>query len=420
MSAFGTSSALDHRALRGVRAWLTAERRVALSDAWRAMWWSRCVVWAAGLGALLAFGPYGHNERAYDPAGLTRPFGPLGDFLAGPGARWDSQWFLLIAQDGYLDDDRTAFFPLYPLLAHVAGAPLRSPLLGGMLVSLVAFGIALYLLHRLTTLELGPDAARTAVLLCAFFPMSFFFSAVYSEALFLVLSVGAVYAARLERWPLAAALAVLAGTSRSAGFLLLVPLAILWWRGDGRRLRDAAWLALVPLGPAIYAVYLDAATGHAGAAFSAQDAWMRHFAGPFAGVWDGTSAAWDGARQLLSGSRSPRYFEVAAGDPFSVAGHNLTLFAFLVLAVIGTVGVLRTLPLAYGAWCVAMLALPLSYPVETQPLMSLPRFVAVLFPLFMWGAVWLERRRVVGWGLLASGLGLAVFSAQFACWVWIA
>jgi Mannosyltransferase (PIG-V) len=420
MSAFGLASALDHAALRAARRVLTADRRLSLRIAWGALWWSRAVVWGAGLVALLALGPHGHNERAYDPAGLTRPFGALGDLLVGPAARWDSQWFLLIAKDGYVDDDRAAFFPLYPLLAHVAGAPFSSPLLGGILVSFACFLVALYLLHRLTTLELGPDVARTAVLLCAFFPMSFYFSAVYSEALFLALAVGAVYAARLRRWPLAAGLAFVAGTSRSAGVLLLLPLAILWWQSDGRRWRDALWLVLVPLGPAVFALYLDATTGDANAAFSAQDAWMRDFGGPFAGIWDGTLAAIDGARQLLSGSRSPVYFEIAAGDPFSVAGHNLTLFAFLVLAAIATVGVLRRLPLAYGAWCVAMLALPLSYPVATQPLMSLPRFAAVLFPGYMWLALWLTRRRAAGWGVAVSGVALAVFSAQFACWVWIA
>jgi Mannosyltransferase (PIG-V) len=420
MSAFGSAAAPDHPAVRAVRRRLTAERRVALRDAWSALWWSRTLVWGAGLAALIAIGPHRHNEQAYDPAGLTRPFGALGDLLVGPATRWDSQWFLLIAKDGYVDDDRTAFFPLYPLLAHVVGAPFASPLLGGLVVSFAAFGVALYLLHRLTVLELGAQHARTAVLLCAFFPMSFYFSAVYSEALFLALAVGGVYAARLGRWPVAALLAVLAGTSRSAGGLLLIPLAILWFQSDRRRLRDAAWLVLVPLGPAVYAVYLQLVTGDANAAFSAQDAWMRHFAGPFAGIWDGTVAAFDGARQLLSGSRTPVYFKGAAGDPFSIAGHNLTLFAFLVLAAIATAGVLRRLPLAYGAWCVAMLALPLSYPVSTQPLMSLPRFAAVLFPGYMWLALWLDRRRVADWGLAVSAVALVVFSAQFACWVWIA
>ena len=50
---------------------------------------------------------------------------------------------------------------------------------------------------------------------------------------------------------------------------------------------------------------------------------------------------------------------------------------------------LRRLPLAYGAYVIAALALPLSYPVTAQPLMSLPRFLVVLFPLSMWLAAWL-------------------------------
>ena len=39
------------------------------------------------------------------------------------------------------------------------------------------------------------------------------------------------------------------------------------------------------------------------------------------------------------------------------------------------------------------LLLPLTFPVTPQPLMSLPRFLAVLFPIFMWLAVWCEERR---------------------------
>ena len=66
--------------------------------------------------------------------------------------------------------------------------------------------------------------------------------------------------------------------------------------------------------------------------------------------------------------RSPVYFSVAAGDPFVIAAQNLILFAFLVLGLVGTVGVLRRLPIAYGGYMVAAVALPLSYPVPPQPL----------------------------------------------------
>ena len=133
--------------------------------------------------------------------------------------------------------------------------------------------------------------------------------------------------------------------------------------------------------------------------------------------------AFDGARQLLSGRRKPVYFTKAGGDPFTVARMNMMLFAFALAAVPAVVGALRRrLPLAYGAYVVCALALPLSWPVGPQPLMSLPRFEAVLFPLFMWLGAWSSeggrrRERIV---LGVSAAGLVVFTALFATWHWVA
>jgi hypothetical protein len=394
----------------------------ATADVWRALWLSRLVVWLSGAGAVLVWG-LASRARAFDPAGYTRPFAHAGDVLAAPAARWDSAWYLLIAHDGYRRETaRSAFFPLYPALVRAAGFVTGSALVGGVLVSLAAFAVALVLLHRLTELELGRDAARATVLVTAFFPMAFFHTAVYSEAVFLAFSVGAFYAARSGRWAWAGALGALGAMTRSAGVLLVVPLALLYLHDHQRRVRDVLWIALVPLGLASFCLWL-AATGSDGLApFRAQEVWFRHFAGPFGGVGDGAVAAWDGARQLLSGSRDHVYFTRAAGDPFAIAGHNLVLFAFLLAGVPALIGVLRRLPLAYGAYVLAAFALALSYPVTPQPLMSLPRFEAVLFPLFMWLGWWTSRggpwrERIV---LSVSAAGLAVFSAQFATWHWVA
>jgi hypothetical protein len=93
---------------------------------------------------------------------------------------------------------------------------------------------------------------------------------------------------------------------------------------------------------------------------------------------------------------------------------------FLVFAAVAAVGVWRRLPLAYGAYVVAALALPLSFPVENEPLMSLGRFVAVLFPVFMWLAVVCEERRVTERALAVSGVLLGVLTTWFASWQWVA
>ncbi|HEX2234113.1 MAG TPA: hypothetical protein VHG69_12210, partial [Thermoleophilaceae bacterium] len=180
------------------------------------------------------------------------------------------------------------------------------------------------------------------------------------------------------------------------------------------------WLLLGPLGLGCYALYLGLAQGDPLAFADVQEAWNRHFAGPLGGAWDGLVAAFDGARQLLSGSQEPVYFEAAGGDPFRVGAVNLMLLGFLAFALVACVGVWRRLPRAYGAWVTASLLLPLSFPAGPQPLMSLPRFLVVLFPVFMWLAVVCEERRFTQRAVAWSALGLGLFTAQFASWHWIA
>jgi hypothetical protein len=418
-------------------------RMAALRESWRALWLSRLLVWGAGLATLLALG-FGPARKAFNPPGVVRGFGWLGDLLAAPAARWDSVWYLVIARFGYRPDlgaytaPRTAFFPLYPYALRALswlGAP---PILAGALISLVALALALYGIHRLTELELGGRAAGLAVLLTAFAPMAFFLSAVYSESLYLALSVGVLWFARRGRWPLVGLLGALAGTTRSTGLVLALPALMIYLYGPREdrapdraavsRLRpryrprgDLLWLLLLPVGAGAFSGMLALSGGDAMAPFHAQVDWGRHFAGPFVGAWDGAVAAFDGARQVLSLQSRRVYFPIAAGNPFVVASHNLTLFAFLVLAVPAAIGALRRLPLAYGAYVLAALALPLSYPVRAQPLMSLPRFLLVLFPLNMWLAAWLaERPRAQRPALVCSGALMVLFLGQFATWHWVA
>jgi hypothetical protein len=205
--------------------------------------------------------------------------------------------------------------------------------------------------------------------------------------------------------------------------VLLLPLVVLYLRGPHARRprrRDAAWLALAPAGLLAYAGYLWATHGDPMAFSSAQDLWSRHFAGPFVGVWDGAVAAWDGLRQLASGSRETVFFARAGGDPFRVAAINLMLFGTLAFAVTAVVGVARRLPAAYAVYVVAALALPLSYPVGPQPLMSLPRFCVVLFPLFMWLGAAVQQRGHTLRVAAAFALGLGLFTTQYASWWFVA
>jgi hypothetical protein len=401
-----------------------------LRPAWRVLAVTRVAVLLVAVFAALSFGPATgglaeRNAQRFDDPALTRPIGGLGEVLLTPLARWDAVWYLRIARSGYADEEpRAAFFPLYPLLVRgvgeLGGGSGGALLIAAYLVSLAALLGALVLLYRLTALELGDRLAPSTVLLIAVFPGALFLGAPYSESLFLLASVGAFYAARTGRWAWAGACAAAASATRSAGLVLLLPLVLLWWDSGPRRPRDAAWLLLAPLGTAAYALFLGLSEGDALRFLDVQDAWSRELAAPFAGVWDGVTAAVDGVRQLASGQRETVYFERAGGDPYRVAAMNVMLLGFLVFAAVASVGVWRRLPRAYGVYVVAALAVPLSFPVEPQPLMSLPRFLAVLFPVFMWLAAASEERRATDLAVAACALGLGLFTAQFASWHFIA
>ncbi len=374
---------------------LSEAQRLAVRDSLTAVAASRLLVLLAGVGAVLIRGSF----PAQDPSGLTAPFGAQwANDLAAPFARFDSVWFLTIAEDGYFTDSLPAFFPLYPLLVKVVGYVTVEPLIAGVLVSLVAMFAALVVVHRLVALELGEELARPTVLLVAFAPMAFYLSAVYSESLFLALSVGSFYMGRRRRWVWAGALGALAALTRSAGVVMVVPLLLLYLFGpdrdeDGPRVRpDILWIALVPLGLVAFGAYLGLERDDVFAMFGAQDAWGREFVAPFAGIWEGIAA------------------------PFTGDRNNFWELGWLVFAAIAVVGCFRRLPAAYGAYALVALAIPLSYPVDDYPLTSLSRFIAVLFPLWMWVALWTTERRLFRPVLALSALGLALYAGQFATW----
>ena len=123
-------------------------------------------------------------------------------------------------------------------------------------------------------------------------PAAVYFGAPYSESLFLLLAVGAFYAARTGRWAWAGACAGLASATRSAGLLLLIPLAMLWWGSRPRRPRDAAWLLLAPLGIAAYAAWLGLVEGDALRFLDVQEAWSRELAVPLTAPGTASSRPW--------------------------------------------------------------------------------------------------------------------------------
>ena len=399
-----------------------ARQRRGLSPAVEVFLWSRAVIWAAAVFALLVFEPNRHPRAAeWDDPAVTRDLGLLTDVWA----RWDSVWFLRIAEEGYGSVERAAaaFYPGYPAAVGLLGRLFGGHYVtAGIVVSLAAALGAYVLLYRLAEGRLGAEGARRAVLYLALFPMAFFLQAVYSEALFLLFTLAAFLAAERGRFLGAGVLTGLALLTRPAGFALLPALALLAWR-EPRRARALASLAVAPALFALYPLYLWREVGDPWAFMRAQGIWTRHLspAGPLGGIWDGLRAGWAGLRQLASGSDSHVYWSaVQNSDPDRVAALNLQGLAFLALFVLLTAVAWREFGAPYGLFCAASLAIPLSVPSERWPLLSLPRFGLVVFPFFL-ALAWLGRNPRAHTAIVAvSALLLGVALTQWALWQWVA
>jgi hypothetical protein len=430
--AIGVAPRSETVARRGDGAWSTV--------LW-AVYSTRVIVWVAAMVALAVHTPTVSGISGLDPNLFTQPFhATLLDRLVAPAARWDSAWYLEVSTHfyantpHYLGLQAQNFFPLYPLLIHIATWVFRTPVVAGLVVSMVSMVIALVLLYRLTELELGAGAAKTVVWLMALFPMSLFMSAVYTESLFLMLTIGCIYAARTERWLIAGICGGLAAATRSNGLLLLVPLAIMFLYGPRARPRQLSspggWrpryrlspeilsLGLVPLGTGLYMLYLQLAYGTPLEPFKAQEQfWGHHFAGPFGAVVNALS----GMGTTLSDVLHHTGPVVSTGDPISWQGHELIDFAFVLLSVPALIICARRLPIAYTAYSLVSMCLVLSVPTVFEQLQSYDRYSLSIFPLFMAVAAPLSRHRRTRWALFAvSAVLLGGFSYLWGQWDWIA
>jgi len=205
---------------------------------------SRAVLWTAAFVAnrLLPYGPIHDSER--------------GTWLQG-FVGWDAEHYLGIARHGYplqviAPSGNNGYFPLFPLLLRAVGAGDPAALALAALLGFCAFAA----LGAFTAAVLDLDAARRTVWTAAFWPAAFFWSAVYTESLFLVLAIACLWASWRQRTWVAAAAGLLAGLTRPDGFVLLVPMLILL-RPGRRRLA-----ALAPgAGTLLVAAYLGLHTG---------------------------------------------------------------------------------------------------------------------------------------------------------------
>jgi len=357
----------------------------------------------------LAVLPLNTDPSVATPAGAPWRGFPENLWLDG-WTRWDAGWYRHIATHGYVDQAvgpsgqrNLAFYPVYPLTMRLVSLLGPSPLAAGILVSNLAFLAALLLLHRMVSARFGTEAAGRCVVLLAVFPFSFYFSAVYSESLFLLLAVASLYLAERGRWGGASLCALLCGATRAPGVALAPALGLLYLdriRFDVRRVRpDVLWLGLSVLGPFLFYAYLAVEFG---------DPWLAFTATRVAGWWQGGFSL----KPVERAVRSMRSLENLRTGQFPVV-YNLNLLAAAV-GLITLVAVFRRQPLAWSTFALLIVAAGVLQPGGWG------RYVLPAFPLFLAWAIGLESRWAFAGAVALSTLLLALLTILYTHWYWVA
>ena len=167
-------------------------------------------------------------------------------------ANFDGLHYLLIARQGYSQWEQ-AFFPLYPLLIKLLTFVINNSLVVALIISNLCFLAGLFVLTKLVEKKQAP---WLLVFLLAF-PTSFFFGAVYTEGLFFLLFVLALYFFKKQKYLPAGFVAIFSSLTRLIGVFLIIP-AFFQWLSKRKGLATVA-APLVGLG--IYCLYLFKTTG---------------------------------------------------------------------------------------------------------------------------------------------------------------
>jgi hypothetical protein len=329
--------------------------------------------------------------------------------------RWDTGWYMSIAVEGYRWDPAThgqqniAFFPGYPLLMRVGGAllgarpnpPLRYPasdarlrtrtLLAGWLMSLAAFFAALCALHTWVARRAGNGAAARTMMLLATFPFAVYFSAAYTESLFLLGCIAAFNAMDSARPRAAGAWGLFVGLTRPNGFLLALPLLLIAWRHPRGRVGLSIAAGMPMLGMLLFSAYLWSLTGRPFAWAEAHAAWGR------------TPLTWSAVDEKLDLLVDRGVLGYVSAAPLDVLNGAAVLFALAWTPVVA-----RKL----GAPAAVFVVSNLLPPLAAGGLMSMGRLTSTLFPVFAAMALAVPRRHVPAWLIfftLLQGLAAVLF-----------
>jgi hypothetical protein len=327
--------------------------------------------------------------------------------------RWDSGWYLTIAQEGYehihAAQSSIAFFPMFPLSMRYLDQILPgSDILAGLIMVHIALFAALIYIYKLVQIDYPEIVAWRALFFTLIFPASFFFSALYTESYLLLGFVGTLYHARRGQWLLAGAFGIFTGLTKLIGIVLIIPVGLeLIKQGHlqlrRENLRPFIGTALVPMGAVAYLASIHIQYGDFREYFGAQEHWQRQTFSPEPFVL---------LFNVLTRNPPELYpypANITAIHAMFTVKDMAALFLFLAAGIYLW---LRVRP-SYGAIVLAGAMVPA---LSGTPL-ALTRYMAILFPVFILLAT-IKSESIRSAIAIIFGLGLMFTTYLFVNGLW--
>lgn len=297
-------------------------------------------------------------------------------FLLSPWSNFDGVYYLLIAANGYTVN--AGFFPLLPLSLNLATSIFGQSAAGlpfapiqystALLLVSVYFLIAIIVMYKLLRIDYKDKVSLWSIIFMLLFPTSFFFASIYSESLFLLLTVCSFYFARKRRWVLASICGSLLTATRFVGIAIIPALIYEFIQQEKTLIKTKALvLTLTFLGILTYMWFNLQKWGNAFYFIQAQGNLQNNrsvdsFILPFQTLF--------------------RYFKIITSVSPSLYEWWVALFEFsffvfvLVILYIAWKKKVRFSYILFGLLC-------LFIPSLTGTLSGIPRYVLIIFPIFI-------------------------------------
>ena len=318
---------------------------------------------------------------------------------------FDGEHYLTIAQIGY--QPLTYFyFPVFPLLTKFLsfGRDLYSLAWSGLLIANVAFLVALVGIYKLVMIDMRRKTAKWTVILLLIFPTSFYFGTFYTESVFLALVVWSFYFARRGNFLVASILAAFLSATKVIGVLMFPILMVEYFLQNRKRLTFNYWsfgaIFISPLGILVYLYYLWKQTGD-----------PLNFLSNVAIFGQQRSSSLVILPQVFY-----RYiFKILPQLTYSyfpvVFTTYLELWCALIFLIVIIYGFFR-LRMSYALYALFGYIVP----TLAGSFSSLPRYVLVIFPVFMLMAIMMSRIRMLYRWVFLSGMIILLVIAQGLFW----